>query len=115
MLAGHKPERKRKCCWFVRSPWRPYASLCRLCEANLQVAIVKNGVVGSHKHIAQDPERTTGRRNVHSCETTDALGSRSRTNLKDILPSSTNVSISGVQILSQNVNISGNRKSPTPS
>jgi len=31
------------------------------------------------------PERTTGRRNVHSCKTTNALGSSSLTNLKDIL------------------------------
>ena len=31
------------------------------------------------------PERTTGRRNVHSCESTDALGSSSLTNLQDVL------------------------------
>jgi hypothetical protein len=31
------------------------ATLCSLCEANLQVAVVKDCVVGSHEYIAQDP------------------------------------------------------------
>jgi hypothetical protein len=38
---------------FVPSLWR--VASCRLSEANLQVAVVKDGVVDSHEDITQDP------------------------------------------------------------
>ena len=61
------------------------SSLGRFCEPNPLLAVVKDGMVGSHENIAQDPERATRRRDVQSYESTDALGSRSFTNLQDIL------------------------------
>ena len=49
------PELKCKFCrvGFLGTPQR--ATSCRLCKANLQVAVVKDGVVGSHEYITQDP------------------------------------------------------------
>jgi hypothetical protein len=49
MLAERQElELQSKCC-------NTTGALCRLCETNLQVAVVKDGVIDSHEYIAQDP------------------------------------------------------------
>jgi hypothetical protein len=57
----------------------------RLREANPQLVVVEDSVVRSHENITQNPEGATRRRDIHSCESTDALGSRSITDLQNVL------------------------------